>query len=104
MTQSIANIIHNAIEIYLWDGFYPKSFAKKDFSCCAVYRAAKNGRSDAALEFLHELGWDAGYTAFLEFPIGVQRQYARALALTFAELIAREEGNRSNRKFKEGRK
>ena len=87
MTQSIADTLHDAIELRLWDGVEPKRSGTCQFSCVAVSESYSN----PAVDFLHTLGWPYNHGDFMEFRFGERRQYARALALTFAELIAREE-------------
>ena len=95
MTKSIEDIIHDAIENHLWGGYdeWRDSPAISAYTCAAVRIAARGNNSlfGKSKSFLEELGWP-DYSAFYEFNKGPKRQYARALALTFAELISREEG------------
>jgi hypothetical protein len=99
-TPTIADVIHLAIERYLWDG---EVFDEdKTHSCDAVYYALLDlvqnrdefpFHRNKSMDFIRSLGWRTNvYDSFNEFETDPKRQYARALALTFAEMIAREEG------------
>ena len=93
MSSTIADTIDLAINKYLWDG--GSDFLKPDFSCGAIVQSCDYTHSirTHALEFICSLGCDRDSRClFSEFPSGPKRQYARALWLTWAAMIAREEG------------
>ena len=87
--MKISEVINLAIDEYLWDGIgncsHPLEGGGLSSVCAAVYWNTDHFVGD----FLEELGWS---DSFDEFPAGPKRQYARAFALTFAALIAEEEG------------
>lgn len=89
--MKIANIIDIAINKHLWDGRYDLKVSKRRYSCVAIFLA--EGFSSARLnKFITDLGCDTDdETLFDEFDNLVKRQYARALWLTWAAMIAREE-------------
>ena len=91
MTKSIADTIHDAIEHHLWDG--TETHAGEQYSCWALARAEHVAHylDSEAVCFLRELGWPEA-VFFGGFRTPAECQYARALALTFAEMIAMEEG------------
>jgi hypothetical protein len=93
---TIADVIHLAIEEYLREGNEPKRYGTGCFFSCDALRTScyvlgvdfYNVKA-----FLESLGCNMrSALEFDEFQQGHQRQYARALSLTFAEMIAREEG------------
>ena len=90
----MADVIDLAINKYLWDGQRNRTRPTLICSCSAIY-AADNYESDAEkiMAFLEPMGVDSFATQ--EFNCahsGQKRQYARALWLTWAAIIAREEG------------
>ena len=101
MNQSIANTIDLAINEYLWDGLTPRRTWKGwklnwvwDYSCHAVSHVDIDEQlSCQATAFLKSLGCEVYSSGeFSEFRSWPKRQYARALWLTWAAMIAREEG------------
>lgn len=95
--MKISDVINLAIEEYLWDGEASASEIEKEHaSGYAGFRAQHEMR--ASLEFVNkiyaflvELGWSEKVN-FRTFTKGPKRQYARAFALTWAALMAEEEG------------
>ncbi len=97
MTQSIADTIDCAINEYLWDGFRKFNYFKQSkFSCIALRVASVKIKVDpdkSVLPYLKSFGCNIDKpNAFREFTYGPKRQYARALWLTWAAMIAEEEG------------
>ena len=93
MTKSIAETLNDSIEHHLWCGKRNSQTNRESHTCLAVYLAANPYAIAKSYRFIRELGWPMlSADAFDEFEHGPKRQYARALALTFAEMIAREEG------------
>ena len=109
----MADVIDLAINKYLWDGRINTAGGYDDeFSCTAILAATieANNRSkfpvnekivlsqceSAAreiMDFLQPMGvYPPSKTEFYTIPFGQKRQYARALWLTWAAMIAREEG------------
>jgi hypothetical protein len=99
--MKLADVINLAIERCLWDGDlegYPSSAS----SCAAIHRAlCANGLQlksftaayETSLIFLADLGCRLERDEFYNgFPQSRERQYARALWLTWAAMIAEEEG------------
>ena len=94
----MANTIDLAINNHLWDGHSNtvKNPSPLSSSCSAI-NAADASRIKEILDFLQPLGLvivsnsygSAGN--FSEFESGEKRQFARALWLTWAAMIAREE-------------
>ena len=95
--MKIADIIDLAINRHLWDGddnqWVPGEY---EFTCSALGIACKyDDLTRRKLEkFLLPMGIVFHFLAeqFGEIPAGPKRQYARALWLTWAAMIAREEG------------
>lgn len=92
----LADAIDMAINEKLWDGASTKTKPFKDeFSCIAIYRALRFNvtAKHKASAFIQKLGCTpGGLNEFKEIDVGEKRQYARALWLTWASMIAREEG------------
>lgn len=91
MNPPLADVIDIAINELLWNG---KNRGDEDFSCDAVMKACpwEKGYDTMAARFLESLGCNRYKSSlFDEFPMGPKRQYARALWLTWAAMIAREE-------------
>ena len=92
----MADVIDLAINEYLWDGRGNKSIRRGDaYSCEAIDRVIDRNDSERAkiMDFLRSMGVITGYRdEFNCFPSGPKRQYARALWLTWAAMIAEEEG------------
>ena len=92
MTPTLADVIDKAINEFLWDG---GDRGQEIFSCQTVVMALPcNDYKNRvrAISFLELLGCDCNSGLFYEFQSGPKRQYARALWLTWAAMIAREEG------------
>ena len=94
--DSVADVIDLAINEHLWNGT-AKHATKNNvlFSCEAVYRAANRDYSIMIDidHFLQSMGCGTNlFHEFDEIPQGKKSQYARALWLTWAAMIAREEG------------
>ncbi len=97
MSHSVADIIDLAINRHLWGGeddrWEPGEY---EFSCSALGMACKyNARNRRKVEeFLLPMGivFHGIREQFDGIPRGPKRQYARALWLTWAAMIAREEG------------
>lgn len=88
--MKIADIIDIAINEHLWNGRYDCKSSKRRHSCVAI--SLVESPTARLVEFLNNLGCDTGDEyLFLEFGSLVKRQYARALWLTWAAMIAREE-------------
>ena len=92
----MADVIDLAINNYLWDGRRDYSEKKPSiFSCSAIVEASKANELFAkkTMRFLRSMGMDPGSAQeFRIFDFGPRQQYARALWLTWASMIAREEG------------
>lgn len=92
---SMADVIDLAINEHLWNGTVKHSTkATVRFSCEAVYQATnRNDLIAIKIEkFLQSMGLDPqSVHEFEEIKAGKKRQYARALWLTLASMIAREE-------------
>lgn len=104
--NTIADVIDLAINKYLWDGSrllldgssvgtYP---IKSEYSCAAVRKSRNYADSIKEIydlkefNFLRSLGCNTSSSQqFEEIDFGEKRQYARALWLTWAAMIAREE-------------
>ena len=93
--KRMADIIDIAIDKYLWAGQANIiDTSVQQFSCNAILAATKCDESatEGILNFLCSMGMYPSATQELDFiPIGPKRQYARALWLTWAAMIAREE-------------
>ena len=92
----MADVIDLAINKHLWDGrgYYFKNSAKI-FSCSAIRAANKHNELAIAktMDFLRSMGIEPGGSQeFRSNNFGPRNQYARALWLTWAAMIAREEG------------
>ena len=89
----MADVIDLAINEYLWDGYsYFVERPYKMYSCYAIKVADKSRAADI-MNFLQSMGIDTiGALEFSSVPYGQKRQFARALWLTWAAMIAREEG------------
>ena len=95
--MKIADIIDIAINRHLWNGDDDKYMpGEYEFTCSALGIACKyDDLTRRKLEkFLLPMGIVFHFLAeqFGEIPAGPRRQYARALWLTWAAMIAREEG------------
>ena len=96
--MNMADVLDLAVNQYLWDGRSDRLIRRVQiFSCSAIAIANANKRKDSETEkimdFLQSIGLDTESTqAFRSVPYGEKRQYARALWLTWAAMIAREEG------------
>ena len=91
--KTLADVIERSINEHLCGGRLPDR--RYIYSCSAVVMvcAMDDFSINRADFFLESLGCDAHNGAlFEEFDDGPQRQYARALWLTWAAMIAREEG------------
>ena len=90
---TIADVIDLAINEYLWDGQSDNVKNRDlDFSCNAINAADKSGTTEIK-NFLQSMGINPiSAKEFRFIPFGPKRQYARALWLTWAAMIAREEG------------
>ena len=92
----MADVIDIAINKYLWAGqanIIDTSVQR--FACNAILAATKCDESatEGILNFLCSMGMHPGITQeFSSIPYGPTRQYARALWLTWAAMIAKEEG------------
>ena len=89
----MADIIDLAIKKYLWDGRSDRvETPTESYSCCAVDMADRSATTEIK-NFLQSMGMRPfGLREFSSVPYGPKRQYARALWLTWAAMIAREEG------------
>ena len=91
----MADVIDLAINKCLWDGRNNR-IEKPTLVCsCAAIYLADNYESEPneIIDFLESMGIDSFSTQEFYFaPSGPKRQYARALWLTWAAIIAREEG------------
>lgn len=100
MSSTIADAIDVAINEHLWDGTQPFRLSEPYLSIVswgAVLEACSVHGYDlmTASIFLESLGCNLGLnscTELDEFKHGRKRQQARALWLTWAAMIAREEG------------
>ncbi len=99
--KQLTEIIDIAINDYLWDGGYEGDFTKVNFSCDAIAEAIlelhnKDFSKRVALEntfrnILRECGLpDFSQNAFFDIQSGAPRQYARALWLTWVQLMIQE--------------
>ena len=89
----MADVIDLAINEYLWDGEGNKSM--QIFSCVAIIIVGKRNKfsTEKIMDFLRSMGIDLDATHEFDcFPSWPRKQYARALWLTWAAMIAREEG------------
>ena len=91
--KAMADVIDLAINEHLWDG--GSQNRENNYSCIAVYEAcrADNFPKIKIDCFMEQLGCPTLCgIQFFEFEEGPKRQRARALWLTWASMIAREEG------------
>ena len=90
----LADLIDTAINKHLWDGATDYGEDIQEYSCMAVAVASRSNtrlRVDAR-NFMESLGCNSAERhLFHLFPACQKRQYARALWLTWAAMIAREE-------------
>ena len=89
----MADVIDLAINKYLWDAI-DKDYRKKvlEYSCNALVATDSPGTTEI-MDFLRSIGMPTmAIREFRSIPFGPKRQYARALWLTWAAMIAREEG------------
>ena len=94
--KPMADVIDLAINKYLWDGQTDKIIGRAHFySCSAIARANdhKESETEKIMDFLKSMGMNpTGVREFRSIKFGTTRQYARALWLTWAAMIAREDG------------
>ena len=93
---AMADVIERAINEILWTGEYlaPEN-AEAQFSCVAIQKSTNwdNNAIHEICSFLQSMGISCSATQqFSEIAWGEKRQYARAFWLTWAAMIAREEG------------
>ena len=90
---AMADVIDLAINQYLWDGRHDVFRGNKEIASCWAIDAADKSGTTQIKNFLQSMDIDPKSTkAFSSVPYGPKRQYARALWLTWAAMIAREEG------------
>ena len=89
----MADVIDMAIDKYLWDGNTDRGeMPAESYSCCAVDAADRCVPTEIK-SFLQSMGMNpVSMREFSSIPSGPKRQFARALWLTWAAMIAREEG------------
>ena len=86
----MADVIDLAVNKYLWDGESDSAYER--YSCCAIDMSDRSLTTEIK-NFLQSMGMRPfGIREFTSIPCGPKRQYARALWLTWAAMIAREEG------------
>lgn len=94
--KPLADAIDRAINEHLWDGSGTWTKPVKDeFSCTAISGALRFNvtATHKASAFIRTLGCSpGGLNAFEGIDVGEKRQYARALWMTWAAMIAREDG------------
>lgn len=96
--MKISNAFNKAINEHLWDGVgdYERSaLRKQQFSCLALERpfGVQWDLPRNILDGLINMGLEPSSTeAFHDIEPGTKRQYARALWLTWAALMAKEQG------------
>ena len=102
----MADVIDHTIDHNLWDGqshiiYFMDGHSdallqtKYDYSCYAINMACRHNKLAAGkiMDFLQSMGADPVNQRQFDFaPSGPERQYARAFWLTWAAMIAREEG------------
>ena len=90
--MKMADVINRAINEHLSDGA-PENSGQIIFSCNAIYYSINYFDGLPVLSFLESLGVAINSPdEFNDIPFGEKRQFARALWLTWAAMIAREEG------------
>lgn len=99
MKKKISDVIEKAINVHLWDGRlddYWDRTSSDTYSCPAVGLAYKNKYGllpNNIREGFEEMGLATDSSSqFREFERLEERQYARALWLTWAAMMAREQG------------
>ena len=91
--KQMAAIIDLAINKYLWDGRSENVRRLTEIFSCAAVDAADRSVTTEIKSFLQSMAVNPiGLREFSAIPSGPKRQYARALWLTWAAMIAREEG------------
>lgn len=102
--MKLSELFERAINESLWDGVGPEHPYLSQYSCCAVEIAVTKHTKTAeeehqlwkkAIHFLREMGVNTDSTSQYFYPYyesAQERQQARALWLTWAAMIAREEG------------
>lgn len=94
--RNMADVIDLAVNEYLWDGLTNNIKRPANIYSCSAIAAADNRHGfilDETMDFLRSFGLDTDSTVeFQCISFGEKRQYARALWLTWAAMIAREEG------------
>lgn len=94
--MKISTLIERAINTALWDGkkpLYSYPEYKVEFSYIAVCLAMDGGCYGPIDIGLSNMGVKTGsITQFRDISIGPKHQYARALWLTWAALMAKEQG------------
>lgn len=94
--MKISTLIERAVDTTLWDGEKPLFTNRQieaEYSCVAIMLAMENGFYGVIDTGLMNIGLNTmSTTAFHDFPAGPERQYARALWLTWAALMAKEQG------------
>ena len=91
----MADVIDLAINEYLLTRPSSKRIRRAQFfSCAAIAKANCNeSTTEDIMNFLRSMGVNpTSPLEFISVPFGTKRQYARALWLTWAAMIAREEG------------
>ena len=88
----MADVIDLAINKYLWDGKSENVRRITEIYSCPAVDAADRFVTTQIKNFLQSMGMNPiGRYEFSSIPYGPKRQYARALWLTWAAMIAREE-------------
>ena len=88
----MADVIELAINKHLWDGCANKVGGYDDEFSCPAVDAADRSVTTQIKRFLQSMGVKPmGLQEFSSILSGPKRQYARALWLTWAAMIAREE-------------
>ena len=91
----MADVIDLAIDKYLWDGHSDTARGRTQFFSCSAIVVANNHKeseTEKIMDFLRSMGVNPNRSReFRSIRFGQRRQYARALWLTWAAMIAREE-------------
>ena len=98
--KPISDVIDIAINKYLWDGIWKPSMGacvahQPECSCNAIDFATDcdDANTKKIWDFMRSLGVSTESTSeFIEFGCDEKHQYARAIWLTWAAMIAREQG------------